>query len=57
MVREVGCLDMAKWDNYANACDICGYRMEGYAEHETVCGACLDEIEQQETDKKEKVSK
>jgi hypothetical protein len=50
-------IDMAKWDNYTNACDICGYRMEGYAEHETVCGACLDEIEQQETDKKEKACK
>lgn len=48
---------MPKWDDYTSSCDICGYRMEGYAEHETVCGACLDEMEQQETYNKETVKK
>lgn len=36
---------MAKWDGYTAQCDICGHKLEGYAEHETVCGACLDDIE------------
>jgi hypothetical protein len=26
-------------------CTECNYQLDGYAEHETICGACLDQLE------------
>jgi len=44
-----------KWDDYTSACDICGYRLEGYDKQDTLCGACLNDIENKATQKKEMI--